>query len=91
MADFEPVETYDENDVLRDTRNMWLRLGTMLAQHIETADEWIDNEKQADYAMSIAARAEACMWQATGAPPALDVRNFINTKTAATTQTNGDA
>lgn len=68
---------YDANAALAEISGMWLLLGRHMARVVENSNDWMDDSKAADEVMAWAARAEACLWRATGDADAIDAHRFI--------------
>jgi len=73
----EEVADYDANAALSEMRAMWLQLARKCSDVVANCGDWLADAKSVDEAMQWAARAEACMWRATGDADAIDAHHFI--------------
>jgi hypothetical protein len=71
------VEAFDANRAINESRILWLRLGRMFGDVSIGFSDFLESPRSADEAMAWAARAEACMWRATGDASAIDADRFI--------------
>lgn len=68
---------YDANAALSETRAMWLRLGRAFKANVEAAEDYLLDDGEPSKVMAFAARAEACLWRATGDADTIDAPAFI--------------
>lgn len=73
----EEIIEFDIDSAAEEARITWLKLGRCLSSIAGSAPDWIATGKDADHAMSMAARAEACFWHAAGDAEAIDLDAFI--------------
>lgn len=73
----EEALAFDANAVVVESRTMWLKLAYQFRDVAVSFGDFMDSPKDADQAMAWAARAEACMWRATGDMNSIDADRFI--------------
>lgn len=73
----EEALAFDANAAILESRIMWLKLGRMFGETADGFRDFLESPKSADEAMAWAARAEACLWRATGDMNAIDADRFI--------------
>lgn len=73
----EEALAFDANAAAIDSRIMWLKLARMFEGVAVGFSDFLESPRAADEAMAWAARAEACMWRATGDSDAIDADRFI--------------
>jgi len=81
----EEIAEFDANAALTESRIMWLRLGRAFLSNVEAAEDYLLDD-MGEQAMKLAARAEACLWQATGDADTIDLDMFIPELTARSEQ-----
>lgn len=82
-------EDFDANAALAETKALWLNLGKAFRDYLCDPGAWVEGPEDADRAIQMAARAEACFWRASGEMSAIDVERFI--PELAERQKGGDA
>lgn len=73
----EEALAFDANSALIQSRIVWLKLAYQFRDVAGSFGDFLDRTNDADQAMAWAARAEACMWRATGDLNAIDVDAFL--------------
>ncbi len=74
----EEIEAFDATSALREVRINWLKLARTLSAAVEGSSDWAcEGPKEADEAIAFAARAEACLWRASGDCEAIDADKFV--------------
>lgn len=73
----EEIQGFDANFAAFESRIMWGKLAYMFREAALSFTDFLESPKAADEAMAWAARAEACMWRATGDADAIDCDRFI--------------
>ena len=73
----EETLSFDAGAANIETRIMWLKLARQFSAIAGGFNDFLDGPKDAASAMGWAARAEACMWRATGDTDTIDADRFI--------------
>lgn len=73
----EEALAFDASAAVVESRVIWLKLAHQFRDVAGSFDDFMDSPKDADLAMAWAARAEACMWRATGDMNSIDADRFI--------------
>ena len=73
----EEALAFDANAAVVESSVMWLKLAHQFRDIATGFNDFLDSPKDADTAMAWAARAEACMWRATGDMNSIDAERFI--------------
>lgn len=84
----EEIQGFDAKLANFESRIMWGKLAYMFRDVALSFSDFLETPKAADEAMAWAARAESCMWRATGDADSIDCDRFIPELRAPTT---GDA
>lgn len=70
------TEAFDGEAANISIRKMWLKLAHQISEVVEGSSDWMDDSASADEVIRLAARAEACMWAATGDTDSIDFRDL---------------
>lgn len=74
------ADAFDANEAILQAKINWLKLGRAFSAAVDSASsDWgCEGPQQADEAMAFAARAEACLFRATGDCEAVDADLFVS-------------